>query len=938
MRALLLLPLASSLMAGEWASSRLSGSPEPARPYLAEQVYASSPLKNAQDMLPLPGSGRMLIAELGGKIWSVSETDLTAPAELWLDLKTVHPELTKLYSLQFHPRYAENGQMFITWIAEDKHDAGSKLYRYKTKGQGAASRLIPGSGELLLTWLSGGHNGAAMQFGADGMLYLSTGDAEVPAPPDPRNTGQNLDDLLSCILRLDVDKPGTEGRAYAIPADNPFLNEPGARPEIWAYGFRNPWKISFDRKTDRLWVGDVGWELWESIHVVKRGGNYGWSAMEATQPVKPHLKGKVPISPPIVAHPHTEAASITGGYVYRGSRLPELRDAYVYADYETGKIWALWYDGEKIVRHEEIADTPLKIVSFGEGADGELYFLHYAGEGSVHRLVANPKAGKPSEFPRKLSETGLFQPSGEPQPGVLPYDVHAPMWHDGATAQRWVALPKETAAPFTKLQRGDKGVITGGKTKWNGGSVLAKTLSAGKQRIETQVLLHDGDSWQGYSYRWNDAGTDAELVGANGDEKELSIDGRKHSWRFHSRAECMRCHTMWTGFMMGFQPQQLKDPERYVATGVIPAEYIQQCGKHCVDPADEKQALEPRARSWLHANCAHCHRQSGGGSVPLWLNIEEDTVKLHAINESPTRGDMGLGALAKVISAGAPAHSAALHRIGRIGAGHMPIVGSTSIDAQGLHLLHEWIASLAPAPAEEADATAAARDWTVRAAADSPDLDEAFAILVARSPAHAMAAVHEMDAGRLTGAAAERTVKRALNSDSAVRELFERFRPESDRVLTLGLAATADKILAKPGDPTRGAAILSPTGKAATCLACHYVKGTGRDFGPDLSLLGARATTATIIESLLQPSKVIAPGFTNMMVTLQDGAVHGGFLVKRSEQSLSLKLATGQTVDLPVSRVKAEQKLPVSLMPEGLLQSFTAQEAADLVAYLASLK
>jgi hypothetical protein len=154
-------------------------------------------------------------------------------------------------------------------------------------------------------------------------------------------------------LRLDVDHE-EGGKAYSIPKDNPFIATSGAMPEIWAFGFRNPWKISFDAK-GRLWCGDVGWELWEMIHLVQRGGNHGWSAMEASQPIKPETKGPGEIIPPVAAHPHTEAASITGGYVYHGSRFPELRDAYIYGDYETGKIWALWHDGKQVTRREEIA-------------------------------------------------------------------------------------------------------------------------------------------------------------------------------------------------------------------------------------------------------------------------------------------------------------------------------------------------------------------------------------------------------------------------------------------------------------------------------------------------------------------------------------------------------------------------------------------------------
>ena len=199
------------------------------------------------------------------------------------------------------------------------------------------------------------------------------------------------------------------GKAYAIPQDNPFLKTPKAMPEIWAFGFRNPWKISMDVKTGNLWCGDVGWELWEMIHLVEKGSNHGWSVTEATQSVKPELLSPLaPITPPAIAHPHTEAASITGGYVYHGKALPELDGAYIYGDYETGKIWALWHDGTKITRHEEIADTPYAVVTFAQGEDGELYFAHYAMPSTVHRLVRNPEAGRPVSL---VVTTGVASPT-----------------------------------------------------------------------------------------------------------------------------------------------------------------------------------------------------------------------------------------------------------------------------------------------------------------------------------------------------------------------------------------------------------------------------------------------------------------------------------------------------------------------------------------------
>jgi hypothetical protein len=192
-------------------------------------------------------------------------------------------------------------------------------------------RVDPASEEIIITWLAGGHNGGCLAFGPDGYLYISTGDATPPSPPDGLDAGQDMSRLLSGILRIDVDRRDGD-RPYSIPPDNPFVTLEGARPEKWAYGFRNPWKISFDRTTGDLWCGDVGWELWELVHRIERGGNYGWSIMEGPQPVKVEgRRGPTPILPPTIALPHSEAASVTGGYVYRGKKFPALAGAYVSA-------------------------------------------------------------------------------------------------------------------------------------------------------------------------------------------------------------------------------------------------------------------------------------------------------------------------------------------------------------------------------------------------------------------------------------------------------------------------------------------------------------------------------------------------------------------------------------------------------------------------------
>ena len=453
-----------------WTTSHIEGTPEPPKAFVNEQVLPGLKFSQGLELATVPGSDRLIIVERRGKLSSFSTTGNPDSADEILDLLSLYPRLDNAYGVVLHPRFRETRQIFVCYALPEGQLDGSRVSRFTLTSLDPL-RADPASEEIIITWRAGGHNGGNLRFGPDGYLYISTGDAGPAAPPDIYNTGQDTTDLESSILRLDVDHRDP-GKNYRIPPDNPWANptattetnsaaDKGAliRPELWAYGLRNPWKISFDSATGNLWCGDVGWELWEMVHLIKRGGNYGWSAYEASQPIKPELMNLLaPISKPIVTHPHAEAASMTGGFVYRGKQFPELAHAYIYGDFTTGKIWALWYDGQQITRHEEIADTPHSLVSFGETDDGELYYLHYAMQTTIHRLVRNPQATPASRFPRQLSATGLFANVARQQPsaGVVPFTISSPMWEDGATATRMIALRDSSCLTTTVTVRRDK--------------------------------------------------------------------------------------------------------------------------------------------------------------------------------------------------------------------------------------------------------------------------------------------------------------------------------------------------------------------------------------------------------------------------------------------------------------------------------------------------
>ena len=270
------------------------------------------------ELIAVPGKKAWIVAERNGKIYTFDADPAKAEKELVLDVgRTV-------YGIALHPQFEKTGYVFISNVPNVKKDEleGSRISRY-TLTDRKNLKADPKSEKVILTWRSGGHNGGCLRFGPDGYLYLSTGDGSGIA--DAHQSGQDISDLEGSILRIDVDKTD-DGKAYAIPKDNPFVGRKDARGEVWAYGIRQCWKISFDTATGDLWAGEVGQDLWESIYKIEKGGNYGWSITEGTHPFRPERKkGPTPILKPILEHDHAEFRSITGGYVYHGKKLPTLK-------------------------------------------------------------------------------------------------------------------------------------------------------------------------------------------------------------------------------------------------------------------------------------------------------------------------------------------------------------------------------------------------------------------------------------------------------------------------------------------------------------------------------------------------------------------------------------------------------------------------------------
>ena len=944
-----------------WTNSAIAGTPEAAKPFVEEQVFPNLKFSEGLELATVPGTDRLLVVERRGRIASFPLRSGVDAMDEVLDLLPLHSNLENAFGVVLHPRFRETRQIFVCYALRAGLADGTRVSRFTLTSLDPL-RADPASEEILLTWLSGGHNGGSLQFGPDGYLYISAGDAGPAAPPDPVATGQDVSDIPASILRIDVDHRDP-GKRYRVPPDNPWVGRSrpaeaastaqtasAVRPELWAYGLRNPWKISFDRTNGNLWCGDVGWEMWELVYVITRGANYGWSAYEGSQPVKPHLANLLaPITRPVVAHPHSEAASMTGGFVYHGKRLPELQNAYIYGDYVTGKIWALWYDQGQITRHEEIADTPHAIVTFGEADDGELYYLHYAGRTTtLHRLARNPQVAVATQFPRTLSATGLFADVArqEPAQGVYPFAIATPMWEDGSVASRWIALRDRTAVethvkvePERKARRSRPEYTT----TWPKDAVLARTITLGAlaltpaertKPIETQMLHFDGRDWNAYAYRWNETGTDAELVPTGGAEMTLRVAAdpnamgrsRDYTWRFQSRAECLRCHNTRTTGALAFTPAQLRtagnaQPAGLIERGIVNANFFEQARSGGRTSTDENVS----ARALLHTNCAHCHAPHAGGSVSVFLSRDLLPAQMNMVGVPPTQGGFGLKG-PKLVAPGDPWNSILAIRMAKTGSGHMPLIGARDVDVAGLKVIEDWIARM---PSQNA----AAKPWT-KTAWDSAMIENEI-----RTVAGAMRVRRAVDDGELGDDLRAGAFKAAWASpDSTVRDIFERFKPDELRERTLGANIDPAAILRLSGDPQRGARLVAPEGKLASCQACHFIQGQGRHFGPDLSRIGAQQSAAQILESLIAPSNTIGPLYRTTIFELKDGTSQAGFVRARGANEIVLTVPSGQSIKLKHADLAAEKTLPTSLMPEGQLQGLTPQEAADLVAYLAGLK
>ena len=683
----LLMPLNFGLSNAEAMSPYLNGvftANQPTGPdsvtYTIENAFPNLVFLDPVKLLELP-NGQLIVLGKSGDVWVFNNDPAVNTKTQILDIT---PQVRiagdgGMLGLALHPEFGVSGSPneFYLYI----------WYRYKpvgsSQGQNAYMRLsrftinssytnIDPNSEFVMIqqydrhdW----HNGGDMFFGMDGFLYIAIGDEG--GANDQFNRTQSISDwLFGGVLRIDVDMqggtvshpirrqpqngasppsgfPNSFTQGYYIPSDNPWLDPNGGiLEEFWAIGTRSPHRMTLDTVTGNIWLGDIGQGTMEEISLVAQSANLQWPYKEGTVN-GPKAKPNPLIGydqTPVYAYPRTVGRCVIGGHVIRGNKYPELEGRYIFGDHEMQDVWTLELgpmgNGQNV---EFLLNVPAEgsgskdgISSFASISDGTVFILDLFGTnqngGKIHKLKRIPHGGVPDP-PALLSQTGAFTDlvSLTPAAGLIPYTVNSPLWSDGSTKKRWIAIPNDGAFDSASEQ-----VVFDPDDFWSfpAGTVMIKHFElpldannpSSTARLETRFFIHNGSNTPyGITYRWNPGGTEAYLTEGEeiGDWQVTDATGAQvtQTWTFPSRQQCMDCHNPTAGFALGLKAHQLNGDLTY-ASGITSNQL--ETWQHLniftqpIPPVDQLRkayglgeitaTAEDRIMSYLDANCAHCHR------------------------------------------------------------------------------------------------------------------------------------------------------------------------------------------------------------------------------------------------------------------------------------------------------------------------------------------
>lgn len=712
---------------------------------------------------------RFFVSERTGVIWEIQDMSAaTATRRVFADLSANLDLYTEMgvKSFAFHPQF-ESGSpyMYMTYNYEAPSSSATvgsvRLSRFTVTNSGAGV-VDPASEKILfeVDSRSQDHNLDSCKFGPDGYLYVGSGDERRPA-----ENSQTITNMLwSSVIRIDVDRragnlepnastnpslsiPTDAGVArYKIPADNPYAAASGnvnyrgtsyaanaVRSEIYITGVRNPWTFSFDTIDGEsvLWLGDVGSDgsdSREEVNIFRKGDNGGWNYLEGDRYNSTPPAGLVLRAPEYFYARGSgtyQGASVIGGMMMHGSRYPTLDGKYLFGDWLNGHIWTLERGATPGTPTVTRIAGLSGVVGFAtDPSNGDVLVLSWNSQGGalfdqsgqigkVFRLKSQVVSG--SAFSGTLSETGLFADLADmtPNPGLHFYEPNVTFWSDHAKKSRWFALPGVTDK-MTWAADGAFTFPTG--ALWVKHFELETTRGnpATRKRLETRVIVKNAGGVYGVSYRWNEAGTEATLVGDGGDAFDLQVTdpslpaGQQtitQRWQIPSRAQCMTCHNADAGRVLGFDSRQLNRDD--VPFDGVSGNYLQRLTDAgylqglTASPAslprhhrvDETQVdIESRVRSYLAVNCSYCHADPGG----LNLRAEVPLDATHLLGY-PDQGQITVTDPAvRRIAPGSTAHSSVLQRmIGAPGYNRMPPLASSVVDTAGAALLSDWILNTA---------------------------------------------------------------------------------------------------------------------------------------------------------------------------------------------------------------------------------------------------
>ena len=724
--------------------------------YKLTNAFGSLTFTDPLAIVTPPGeTNRIFVVEQAGRIAVI--TNLAAPnRSVFLDIssRTVSGGENGLLGLAFDPGYASNRYFYVFYslFSTTPGIANGTLHQRLSRFQVSTTNAnIADTNEIVLINQNdeaGNHNGGDLHFGPDGHLYVSLGDEG--NQNDNFNNSQRIDkDFFSSILRLQVDtRPGglvpnphpsntnnpTGTNHYRIPADNPFIGATNfngvavtpasVRTEIYAAGMRNPWRFSFDPVTGLLYCGDVGGNNWEEVDIIVKGGNYGWAFREGAHagPKSAQAPAGFTSIDPIQEYGHGSATnqgnSITGGVVYRGGLLPELYGAYLFADYASGNVWMLRYDGTNTVPFTRITGDA-GIAAFGIDPRNRDVLTADLSEDTIKRLVYDTSSVAGAALPPTLHDTGAFTnlnsltnqtQSLTPNVGVVPYDINVPFWSDNAAKSRWFFRP---GTNFTTGFSRDSNWLFPTGMIWvkHFDLELTNGVPTSARRLETRLLVKNQGGSYGVTYRWGSSLTNATLVPDAGlDEPFVINDGgnlRTQIWHYPSRSECLTCHGSVNGYAAGFNTAQLNRDYHHGTGATNQIRAFSQSGLFnapvtnlnllpaLAHPTNTAWSLEWRARSYLAANCLQCH-QPGGLGAGGWDARVINPLSAAGLVNGVLNNNYG-DAANLVIKPGLLTNSMILTRLAMRGPGQMPPLDTSVVDEQGVALLAAWITNALPA-------------------------------------------------------------------------------------------------------------------------------------------------------------------------------------------------------------------------------------------------